>query len=133
MSGQPAWFDVSALEVLEPVGSEEPTNIVPVDGSFDLKVTFDGNGWTWSGMEHDGVEYQVAFYAEGRGVHAPDIDFGTETGNLTSGGGPYEVTKSSLSIDTGGLYKIACTVIFDGWPEVAGYIENILLQVVPPL
>ena len=129
MNGQPSWFSISALEVFEPVGALDPTNIVPINGLFDLKATFDGAHWTWDGMENDGVQYEVSFYAEGLGASALELDLGTETGNLAAGGGPYEVTKSNLSINTSGLYRIACTVIFDGWPQVAGFKEDLLLQV----
>jgi hypothetical protein len=121
-------WDIASLTIAEPPGTVEPSTIVPAGNDFDLRVQFDGSGATWFSHEAGAQPFTVNFYAEGLGAGAAEIDFGNQTGNL--GAGPYNVTKTiSGGISTPGVYRVACTVSLDAYPEVAGFSDDLMIRV----
>jgi hypothetical protein len=121
-------WGITSLTISEPPGSVEPSTIVPAGNDFDLKVQFDGSGATWVSHENGAQPFTVNFYAEGLGANALEIDFGNQTGNL--GAGPYDVTKTiSGGISIPGVYRVACTVSLDNYPEVAGFSDDLLIRI----
>jgi hypothetical protein len=136
MSGQPetgsnpfVTFDVASLAVAEPSGTLPPATVVPVGGSFDIIIGFDGAGIIWDSLEMLGlIGYEVHYFAEGMGTGAMDADLGLVTGNLTAGGGPYTATLTT-SLASIGVYLLSAYVIFPAFPAVAGFVGNVLIQV----
>ena len=135
MPGQPQVagileFDVSNLEVsAEP--SPGPLNIVPVGEDFTLTATFGATpgGIWWNEIKDDAEAYNGAFYAEGWGVAAGDIDLGDEPGNF---GAPDTYTQDHVvsgGIAQPGVYKMACVVTLPGVPGVVGYYDGLVVQV----
>lgn len=132
MPGQPdnnPWitFDVTAMQVSEPSGLT-PASIVPVNGPFEVSVTFDGVGPIWDWVEQSVVTFQINFYAEGLGANAGEYDLGTVNQDTINDGGPYTVSLNNISIPIAGLYQLACTVTSSS--PVAGFIEGMTLQVI---
>ena len=134
MPGQPTFpgwlvFNVSSLTISD--------NIVAAGTPFTLSATFDGTGSLFegtaappTGLEGTNQPYTARFYAEGIGAGAPDIDLGNVAGNLSPAGGPYNANLMA-SIGTPGLYRIGCTVTMNNYLDIAGFQENVLLQVHP--
>jgi hypothetical protein len=127
VAGLISW-SITSLTIAEPPGSVDPSTIVPAGNDFDLKVQFDGSGATWNSHEGLAQPFTVNFYAEGLGLVPPDVDFGSQTGNL--GAGPYNVSKTITGgVPTPGVYRVACTVSLDNYPEVAGFSDDLMIRV----
>lgn len=136
MSGQPEpgsnpWitFDVANLQVVE-TGTLAPSVIVPINGPFDLYVTFDGAGAIWGWLEGFNIPFTVNYYAEGMGANAQEYDLGSVTVTTAAGGGPYTDPDTKLvgaSIPVAGVYRLACAVT-SGSP-VCGFVEGPMIQV----
>lgn len=128
--GGSASWGINRFYVEEPIGAEAPSEIIPLNGNFDVKVEFDGNGGAWTALENASAPYEVKFYAEGVGLGAKEIDFGVETGSLAPGGGPYTVSHTVLNgIDTEGVYRLGCLIKISPPSGMIGFEENLLVSV----
>lgn len=131
MAGQPQlspWieFDVKKLEIFEPPPMN-PSVIVPVNGPFTLRATFEGKGIIWEWLKNLNVEWLVSYSAEGMGVSAPDYELGTKTGNIQPGQNVYEADLLYSGIPVAGVYQVSCLVRFPKCPGMTGFNEPTLM------
>ena len=129
-------FNVRDLVFGEPAGSEQPTNIIPQGGSFDLSLTFEGSGSNWKNMVKNGLAYEVWYHLEGIGNSEDEVDYGPVTKNLVSGKLTYTGADTRRTISPNnlkpGLYLVAGVVIFPTWPGTTGFTTDTQLQVYVP-
>ena len=124
-------FDVTKLEVLEPANASPPSNIVSVNGRFDVKATFEGSKEFWVAMTNAEFDYEVNFYVEGIGANAPEFDLGTVTGHLVPDQYTYEIIGSvPQGIAVKGVYQVACMVRFPDYLQVGGFADPLILLTV---
>jgi hypothetical protein len=133
MPGQPQinpWivFDVTKLEIFE-ASPLNPSLIVPVNGPFTLRATFEGSGIIWEWLKNLNVKWQVSFSAEGNGIHAPDYDLGVTTGNIQPGQNTYQADLAYAGIPIAGVYQIACLVRFTNCPGMTGFNVPLMIEV----
>jgi hypothetical protein len=127
-------FDVNTLVVTEPGAADQPSNIIPSGGDFDLSLTFVGSGTPFIGFENLATPYRVSYYMEGIGANATEVDLGTVSGSLIPGrGGTYTGADTRLSILNNnlqpGVYRVAALVTFPAVPGMTGFVEDLLIQV----
>ena len=129
-------FNVRDLVIDEPAGSDQPTNIVPQGGTFDLSLTFEGTGANWVNMTNLGLAYEVYYYVEGIGKTSDEEDYGPATGNLAAGKLTYTGSDTKFTVSTNnlkpGIYRVGGVVLFPTWPGTTGFIEDTLMQVFVP-
>lgn len=132
-------FDVSKLIITEPATADQPTNIIPQGGPFDLSVTFKGTGAAFNGFENLKTEYTVSYFMEGIGANADEKDLGTVGPNkLVPGQGTYKDADTRLSVSAAnntlkvGIYRVGCLVTFPQVPGMTGFVEDLLVQVFKP-
>jgi hypothetical protein len=108
-----------------------PSEILPLNTAFELKVEFNGSGGGWNALEILGGVYTVDFYAEGIGLNAPEIDLGQVNGNLGPvGGGPYTATlnvTSGLTVE--GIYRLGCIIKIVPDSGIVGFQEDLLITI----
>ncbi len=133
MPGQPMispWinFDVTKLEIFEgpPLN---PSVIVPVNGPFTLRATFEGSGIIWEWLKNLNVQWQVSFSAEGHGVNAPDYELGVSPGHLQPGQNTYHSDLAYAGIPVAGVYQVACLVRFPNCPGMTGFNVPLMIEV----
>jgi hypothetical protein len=132
-------FDVSGLIVTEPATADQPTNIIPVGGAFDLSVTFKGTGASFNGFENLKTDYTVSYFMEGIGASADEKDLGTVgPKQLIPGHGTYKDADTRLSV-TGaantlkpGIYRVGALVTFPLVPGMTGFVEDRLVEIFKP-
>lgn len=141
MGGQPQSpavleFNVTNLEVFEPAGAVGPAIIIPTGSSFDIAVTFDGAGLSWTPYEVPPlgpIAFDINYYAEGFGVGAPEVDLGVVHGSLSAAGGPYTNPLTRLTVPANtllpGVYNMSCLVTFPAVPGMTGFYEGLIIQV----
>lgn len=126
--GSTVTWTINKFYVVEPVGATAPSEIIPLNGSFEVKVDFDGSGGAWQALENAGAKVEVKFYAEGIGFGAKELDLGTE--NLTLSAGPYTATRAvTAGIDTEGVYRLGCLIRVSPPSDIVGFEENLLISV----
>jgi hypothetical protein len=126
--GSTVTWTINKFYVVEPLGATAPSEIIPLNGAFEVNVDFDGTGGAWQALENAHADVEVKFYAEGIGFAAKELDLGTENINLSAG--PYTVTHAvPLGIDTEGVYRLGCLIRVSPPSDVVGFEENLLISV----
>ena len=132
-------FDVSALEIREIVGTQNPATIVKVTDSFELGATFNGSGFVWDNLKLQAQEYRVSYFAEGIGMAASEVDLGsgpalpvrTLTAADTYGFADTKITVLANTLGVG-VYRIACVVTFPNFAGLVGFFEDLIIQIYQP-
>jgi len=129
-------FDVNTLVVTEPAAADQPSNIIPVGGDFDISLTFKGTGTPFNGFENLGTAYRVSYFLEGIGANADERDLGSITKNLVPGQGTYQGNDTKLSVLANnlkpGVYRAAGLVTFPNVPGMTGFVEDLLIEIFQP-
>jgi len=133
MQGQPnvpPWlvFEVTNLEIFEPPPLT-PSTIVPVNGPFTLRASFQGSGIIWEWLKNLNVQFQVFFSADGFGANAPEYDLGMATGTLMPGTNAYQANFPYAGIPIAGVYEVACLVKFPNLPGLTGFVAPLMIEV----
>lgn len=131
-------LEVTTLEVYEPgmPPPEAPTNIIPQGGPFELVLNFKTIGGLWKSWAGD--PFEVAYFAEGLGANAPEVDFAKVNGTLKTGPDVYGYNETKLAVTAAantlipGVYRIAACVTFPNAPGVTGFTEDLLVQIYIP-
>src|SRR5262245_42854233 len=90
-------FDVNTLVITEPGTADQPSNIIPAGGAFDISLTFTGTGTPFIGFENLATAYNVSYFMEGIGANASEVDLGSVPGALIPGrGGTYSGDDTKL-------------------------------------
>ena len=129
-------FNVKDLVIEEPAGSDMPTNTIPQGGTFDLSLTFEGNGAHWVNMTNLPLDYEVYYYVEGIGITSDDEKYGPATGTLAPGKLTYKGPDTKFTVANNnlkpGIYRVTGIVLFPKWPGTTGFVEDNLMQVYSP-
>lgn len=137
MTGQPTippflTFDVTGIQITEPSGALLPTNIVPVDSPFSLKVLFNGSGMIWEWLKLLGVQWEAKFSAEGIGALAQEYDFPANFGNLAPGSNAFTAEIDvPAGIPVAGVYEVTCLVRFPLCRGLTGFYKPLVIEVYP--
>jgi hypothetical protein len=110
------------------------SSVLSVGKPFEVWLSFKGSGTVWDFLESIGAEYRITYYADQQFGVPNNINLGTKTGNLISGGGTYSDPDTTLSatINSAGLYELSAIVTFQigsfVLKGITGFAEGLVVQ-----